>query len=186
MSWYCDLAPGHPVHHAYHESEYGFPLRDDQTLLERLSLEIFQAGLSWELILKRRTSLKEAFAGFDPHILASWNDEAVPLLLQNPGIIRNRRKVEAILENARILMRLKADYGSLANWIDAHHPLVHKDWVRVFRRTFRFTGPEIVKEFLMSTGWLPGAHHAQCPVYTRILAANPPWRKAMEHGFSYD
>lgn len=185
MSWYCDLAPGHPVHHVYHEQEYGFAVHDDRVLFERLCLEIFQAGLSWELILKRRASLKQAFSGFNPGDLAGWGEGEACCVLQNPGIIRNKLKVKAILGNARTFVSLATQYGSMAEWLDAHHPLPLGDWIKLFRRTFTFAGPEIVNEFLMSTGWLPGAHRADCPVYSRIMATDPPWQQAVRDGFVY-
>jgi DNA-3-methyladenine glycosylase I len=99
-------------------------------------------------------------------------------LLADAGIIRNRLKVNAAIENASRLLRLREGHGSFAGWIDAHHPLALDEWTRLFRKTFLFTGGEIVKEFLMSTGWLPGAHRAGCPVGERIVALSPPWLTA--------
>ena len=175
MSWYCDIAPDHPVHHAYHATEYGFPLEDGTALYERLCLEIFQAGLSWEIILKRRSALNDAFHGFDPDILATWGEDEQGVLLQDPRIIRNRRKVAAVVHNARVCVDLRDQYRSFSGWIAAHHPASLKEWVKIFRRVFVFMGPEVVNEFLMSTGWLPGAHRVTCPVFKTIKALSPPW-----------
>lgn len=178
MSSYCDVAPGHEWHGPYHEHEYGFPLTGDDELLERLALEINQAGLSWLTILKKRDAFHRAFDGFNVDTVASYGDADRERLLGDAGIIRNRLKVDAVIDNARRIQRLRESHGGFAAWIHAHHPLPKAEWVKLFKRTFRFTGGEIVGEFLMSTGWLPGAHKPECPVYPRIVAANPPWLRA--------
>lgn len=178
MSAYCTLAPGHPVHNDYHQREYGVPSRDDEVLCERLALEIFQAGLSWEIVLRRRAGIRDAFGGFAPAHVAALGDAGRDRLLGDPRVIRNRRKIEAIIGNAEVMCGLIDEYGSVAAWLDERHPLPKDDWVRLFRRTFRFTGPEITNEFLMSLGYLPGAHAPECPVYARIEALGPPWLRA--------
>lgn len=177
MSSYCDAAPGHPFHGPYHEHHYGFPLRGDAELLERLALEINQAGLSWLTILKKQDNFRRAFDGFDVDRVAAYGEEEKARLLADAGIIRNRLKVEAVIENARRIQQLRATHGSFAGWLDAHHPREKAEWVKLFKTTFRFTGGEIVGEFLMSLGYLPGAHRPECPVYPRVLAANPPWAR---------
>ncbi|HEX2204729.1 MAG TPA: DNA-3-methyladenine glycosylase I [Longimicrobium sp.] len=177
MSSYCEAAPGHPWHGPYHEHEYGFPLTGDAELLERLALEINQAGLSWLTILKKRDAFRRAFDGFDPERVAAYGDADRARLLADPGIVRNRLKVDAMIDNAGRVLRLRDEYGSFAGWLDAHHPLPKAEWVKLFKKTFRFTGGEIVGEFLMSTGYLPGAHHPGCPVYPRVLASSPPWAR---------
>src|SRR6185437_15172441 len=144
MSTYCEIAPGHPVHGPYHDTEYGFPQRDETVLFERLGLEIFQAGLSWELILKRRAGLLAAFAGFAVDRVAAFDNAEVAALLANPAIIRNRAKVEAMIANARVVQDLRASHGGFASWLDAHHPRALPEWIKLFRKTFRFTGPEVV------------------------------------------
>ncbi len=174
MSAYCRIAPGHPVHHAYHESEYGFPSRDETVLFERLVLEIMQAGLSWELILKRRAGMGRALAGFDVDRVADMGAEDVARLLADPAMIRNRLKVAAVIENARRVRALRASHGGFAAWLDAHHPMDKAAWVKLWKRNFLFSGGEIVGEFLMSLGYLPGAHAADCPVAARIVGA--PWQ----------
>lgn len=178
MSWYCDMAPGHPVHASYHDTEYGVPVSDDTVLFERLCLEVFQAGLSWELILKKRETLNAAFAGFDPVTVAAFGDDDRARLLADPGIIRNRLKVDATIENARRLLVLQREHGSFAAWIAAQHPLDKADWVKTFRKTFKFMGGEVVGEFLMSIGYLPGAHRDDCPAMDRIRPLAPPWMAA--------
>jgi len=175
MSWYCDSATGHPIHGPYHEFEYGFPLTDEAALFERLSLEISQAGLSWLLVLKKRPALKAAFDEFDVDKVAAYGDAEIARLLADSGIIRNRLKIVAIIENGTRTRALRDSHGGFAAWLASHHPQEHDDWVATFRRTFRFTGTEVVREFLMSVGYLPGAHHANCPVYTHIARQDPPW-----------
>ena len=88
-------------------------------------------------------------------------------LLQNPGIIRNRLKVDAAIENAKRILAIRKSHGSFAAWLDEHHPRDKAEWVKFFKKTFVFTGGEITGEFLMCTGYLPGAHVETCPVYSR-------------------
>ncbi len=180
MAGYCEAAPGHPWHGPYHDSEYGFPVSDDHVLFERLTLEINQAGLSWLIVRRKRAAFKLAFAGFDPSIVATFGEQDRTRLLANAGIIRNRKKVDAVIENARRIAALQGSHGSLAAWIDVHHPLPMADWVKLFKKTFVFTGGEVVGEFLMSIGYLPGAHREECPVFPRIISLKPAWTRALE------
>jgi DNA-3-methyladenine glycosylase I len=174
---YCAMAPSHPFHGPYHDGEYGFPSRDDRVLFERLVLEINQAGLSWLTVLKKRPAFAAAFADWDLERVARFGARDVARLLADAGIIRNRLKVEATIENAKRILKLRDSHGSFAGWLDAHHPRPKEEWVRLFRDTFRFTGGEIVGEFLMSLGYLPGAHVAGCPAHARILRVKPPWAR---------
>lgn len=178
MPSYCDLAPGHEWHGPYHDREYGFPLTGDAELFERLILEINQAGLSWLTILKKREAFRRAYGGFNPDVVARYGARDVKRLLNDAGIIRNRLKVEAAIANARTVLELRERHGSFHRWIREQHPRLKGEWVKLFRETFRFTGGEIVGEFLMSTGVLPGAHRESCPVYARILKKQPMWREA--------
>ena len=175
MSWYCELAPGHPVHGPYHDDEYGFPTIDETVLFERLSLEMFQAGLSWLLVLNKRVALNRAFAGFAVDRVAAFGEDEVAALLADATIIRNRAKIRAVIANAGRIQVLRREAGSFASWLAAHHPLGEAEWFKLFRKTFSFAGPEVVREFLMSIGYLPGAHSPSCPVYRRIAAYAPPW-----------
>jgi DNA-3-methyladenine glycosylase I len=175
---YCDIAPGDPWHGPYHDREYGFPVRDDVALFERLALEINQAGLSWLTVLRKREAFGRAFEGFDPALVARFGARERRRLLADAAIIRNRLKVDAVIENARRVLELQAAHGSLAAWLDAHHPLPLAQWAKRFKETFVFTGGEIVKEFLLSTGYLRGAHRPSCPVFAKVLRRNPPWLRA--------
>jgi DNA-3-methyladenine glycosylase I len=172
---YCDAAPGHEWHGPYHDREYGFPLQDDAALFERLMLEINQAGLSWLTILKKREAFRRAYNGFAPEVVAAYGDTDRERLLNDSGIVRNRLKVDAAIANARTILQLRASHGSFAAWLAAHHPRPKDQWIKLFKQTFRFTGGEIVNEFLMSIGYLPGAHIPSCPVYQLILERRPPW-----------
>lgn len=179
---YCAHAVGHPFHGPYHDLEYGFPLRDEDALFGRLLLEINQAGLSWLTILKKRENFRRAYSGFSVDAVAAYGDTDRARLLADAGIIRNRLKVEAAIHNARVIQSLRESHGSFAGWLDAHHPREKPDWVKLFKKTFRFTGGEITGEFLQSTGYLPGAHHPACPVHARVLEAGPPWAAVGSRG----
>ncbi|HJW95134.1 MAG TPA: DNA-3-methyladenine glycosylase I [Thermoanaerobaculia bacterium] len=171
---YCDIAPGHPEHGPYHDREYGFPLAGDDALFERLILEINQAGLSWLTILKKREAFRDAFRGFEIERVARFNERDRARLMNDERIIRNRLKVDAAIENAKRLRAL----GSFSKWLDAHHPRTKDEWVKLFKKTFVFTGGEITSSFLMSAGYLPGAHEEWCPVYAKILKKKPRWSAA--------
>lgn len=141
-------------------------------------LEINQAGLSWEIILKKEMNFRLAFDNFDISKVAAYGEQDRQRLLADPGIIRNRLKVNAAIENAKTVLALQAQYGSFAKWIEHHHPKSLQDWMKLFKKTFRFTGGEIVNEFLMSIGCLPGAHHPSCKVYAQVLKENPLWAQS--------
>jgi DNA-3-methyladenine glycosylase I len=98
-------------------------------------------------------------------------------LLADAGIVRNRLKVNAAIVNAQKIVRLRKEYGSFKGWLDKHHPLTKEGWTELFKKTFVFTGGEIVTEFLMSTGYLPGAHTPDCPVYIKVALLRPAWLK---------
>jgi DNA-3-methyladenine glycosylase I len=185
MTSYCEFLRIHPediLNKRYHDNEYGFPLQDDAALLERLALEINQAGLSWTLILKRKDNFHIAFDGFNVDKLAAYREQDVARLLADAGIIRNRLKVNAVIENARRIQGLRAEFGSFQGWLDAHHPLSLEEWTRLFKLTFVFTGGEIVREFLVSSGYLPGAHDHDCPVYWQIARLQPAWMNGLRKG----
>jgi DNA-3-methyladenine glycosylase I len=178
MPSYCDYVLAHPEdawNRVYHDTAYGFPLEDDNALFERLMLEINQAGLSWITILKKTENFRRAYEGFDIARVSVYAQPEIDRLLSDPGIIRNRLKVRAAVENARRIQVLQHQHGSFKAWLDAHHPSSLDQWARLFKTSFVFTGGEIVREFLVSTGYLPGAHDEGCPVYTKVQALNPPW-----------
>jgi DNA-3-methyladenine glycosylase I len=174
---FCAAAPDGDPNRDYHDREYGFPIPDDGGLFERLVLEINQAGLSWVTILKKQEAFRRAYDGFDIDAVAAYGERETARLLADAGIIRNRLKVAAAIENARRIVALRPEYGSFKGWLDAHHPLGKDEWLKLFKKTFVFVGGEIVGEFLMSAGYLPGAHVPGCPAGDRAVAAGAPWAR---------
>lgn len=179
---YCNLIVYLPenrkaLHKAYHDHQYGFPIHDDNELFARLILEINQAGLSWETILKKQDTFRKAYDDFDLKKVAAYNESDRARLMNDPGIIRNRLKINAAIENAKTILSLQKEFGSFEEWIKMNHPKCKDEWVKLFKKTFRFTGGEIVNEFLMSIGVLSGAHDQSCIIYKQILQAKPLWAK---------
>jgi DNA-3-methyladenine glycosylase I len=161
------------VHRIYHDGFYGFPIEDDNELFERLILEINQAGLSWDTILKKQQNFKKAYRNFNIKKVAAFKEKDFERLMNDAGIIRNRLKINATIENAKTILQIQKEFGSFKKWLDHHHPKTKEEWVKIFKTTFRFTGGEIVNEFLMSTGYLPGAHAENCVIYKKVLKAKP-------------
>lgn len=181
MAFYCDIAPGHPVHGPYHDTEYGFPVETDSELFERLVLEINQAGLSWEGILKKRKAFKKAFDKFNIKKVAKYDATDVARIMDDEGVIRNKLKIEAAIHNAKRIQELQAQYGSFHNWIETQKCRTLDDWVKTFKKdSFKFVGPEIVREFLVSTGYLHGAHRAKCYVNDDIALHRANIRKPIK------
>ena len=175
---YCTYVLEHPedqFNKIYHDTEYGFPIQDDNLLFERLILEINQAGLSWITILKKADNFRCAYGGFNIKKVANYCETDRARLLSDAGIIRNRLKVNAAIVNAGRILDLQKEYGSFKNWLDEHHPRIKDEWVKLFKKNFKFVGGEIVGEFLMSTGYLRGAHEESCPIFSIVESQNPPW-----------
>ncbi len=176
------------VHRMYHDTEYGFPIQDDDLLFARLVLEINQAGLSWDTILKKKENFFKAFDDFNIAKIARYSEKKKEKLMQDAGIIRNRLKIEAAIYNAKEIIALQKEFGSFKNWLDKQHKIIHHskqdskgEWVKLFKKHFRFTGGEIVNEFLMSTGYLPGCHSEDCDVFKKILKLKPKWAEGRRH-----
>lgn len=165
------------LHKNYHDNHYGFPIHDDNELFGRLILEINQAGLSWETILKKEQSFRKAYSKFNIKKVAAYTNADRERLLADAGIIRNKLKINAAIENANTILGLQKEFGSFEKWLAQHHPKTKEEWVKLFRKTFRFTGGEIVNEFLMSIGYLRGAHDENCAVHKQILKQKPMWAK---------
>lgn len=175
---YCEAVAKYDptnVHRIYHDTRYGFRIEEDDALFELLILEIFQAGLSWTTILNKRKNFNMAFEGFKIARVAGYGDNEKERLLKDAGIIRNRLKIEATIHNAKVIIQLQKEFGSFKDWLDHHHPLTKEEWVKLFKKTFKFTGGEIVNEFMMSAGYLAGAHVASCPYFAEAAKSNPPW-----------
>jgi DNA-3-methyladenine glycosylase I len=165
------------LHKNYHDHHYGFPIHNDDELFGRLIMEINQAGLSWETILKKEETFRKAYHNFSIKKVAAYAEKDRERLLQDAGIIRNRLKINAAIENAKTILALQKEFGSFEQWLEHHHPKTKEEWVKLFKKTFRFTGGEIVNEFLMSTGYLRGAHAEDCPVHKKVLKSKPMWAK---------
>ena len=165
------------LHKNYHDKHYGFPIHDDNELFGRLIMEINQAGLSWEIILKKEDSFRKAYDNFNIKKIAAYTQKDRERLLADAGIIRNKLKVNAAIENAKTILALQNEFGSFEKWLEHHHPKTKEEWVKLFKKTFRFTGGEIVNEFLMSIGYLQGAHSDSCPIDQQIIEQNPMWLK---------
>ena len=183
-SSYCDyvksLGEGEndKLHRVYHDTQYGFPIECDNELFGRLILEINQAGLSWTTILKKQEAFREAYSQFDIKKIAAYKAKDIKRLLDNAGIIRNKLKVNAAIHNAQQILELRKEFGSFKSWLDHHHPKTRDEWVKLFKKTFKFTGGEITNEFLVSTGYLKGAHSENCPIFEKIRLLKPPWMKS--------
>lgn len=162
---YCafvrDLAAD-DLHRIYHDQQYGFALDSDDELFGRLILEINQAGLNWITILKKQENFRAAYAQFSIAKVARFSEEDEAELLSNAGIIRNKLKVKAAIYNAQAIERIQEEFGSFQKWLLRQGSLSLPEWVKLFKKHFKFTGPEIVNEFLMSTGFKEGAHDPEC------------------------
>jgi DNA-3-methyladenine glycosylase I len=167
--------PRRSLHKKYHDNHYGFPIHDDNELFGRLVMEINQAGLSWETILKKEEGFRKAYHNFNIKKVAAYTEKDRERLLNDTGIIRNRLKVNAAIENAKTILQLQKEYGSFEKWLQQHHPKTKEEWVKLFKKTFKFTGGEIVNEFLMSIGYLQGAHTEHCPIHKQVLKQKPMW-----------
>lgn len=163
------------IHKKYHDTQYGFPISNDNELFARLIMEINQAGLSWEIILKKEKNFRIAYHNFDIKKVAKYKDKDRERLMNNEAIIRNRLKINAAIENAKVIIKLQKEFGSFKKWLESNHPKTKEEWVKLFKKNFKFTGGEIVNEFLMSIGYLEGAHAKDCIVYKKVLEKKPKW-----------
>jgi len=151
-----------PLLQQYHDDEWGVPVEDDTAVFERLVLEIFQAGLNWRLILYKREALRRAFAGFSIPQVASFGEKEIERLLNDKAIVRNRRKIEATIENARIFSQLIRDHGSFKNYLAQFDGDDEAGLFREFKKRFRFMGPKIAGSFLQSVGKISAPHDPGC------------------------
>lgn len=179
---YCKSIPTIPEprrqwHKVYHDKHYGFPIHDDNELFGRFLMEINQAGLSWEIILKKEEGFRKAYDNFDISKVAAYTEKDRERLRNDERIIRNKLKINAAIENAKTIQELQKEYGSFEKWLEAQYPLSKPEWVKLFKKHFKFTGGEITGEFLMSVGILPGAHDEDCPIQQKIIEQNPLWKQ---------
>ncbi|WP_447640722.1 MULTISPECIES: DNA-3-methyladenine glycosylase I [Chitinophagaceae] len=180
---YCQLienmqpAERKALHKVYHDHLYGYPIHNDNELFGRLILEINQAGLSWETILRKQAAFRNAYHNYDIQTVAQYTDKDRERLLSDSGIIRNRLKINAAIDNAKTILELQQSVGSFEKWLESHHPKTKDEWTKLFKKTFKFTGGEIVNEFLMSIGYLPGCHSEDCPIFKKIAKQKPMWMR---------
>jgi DNA-3-methyladenine glycosylase I len=178
MASYCDYVKDldkENLHRKYHDLEYGFPIHDDNLLFERLCLEINQAGLNWNMILQKKDNFRKAFHKFNIRKVASYKEKDIERLLADAGIIRNKLKITSVIENANRIIAIQKEHGSFEKWLNMNSPKTLAEWVKLFKKQFKFTGGEIVNEFLVSTGYLPNAHDKGCPIYKKILKESSAW-----------
>ncbi|MEQ8325294.1 MAG: DNA-3-methyladenine glycosylase I [Vicingaceae bacterium] len=175
-NYYCHaaLSLGEP-HQSYHDNEYGFPAKSDNELFKRLMLEVNQAGLSWTTILNKKEGLIDAYDSFEIEVVANYTQIDRERLLTDSRVIRNKLKINAAIHNANRILEIQREFGSFENWLNVHFPKSKEEWVRLFKKTFKFTGGEITNEFLISTGYLKGAHHIDCPTYHQVVKVKPKW-----------
>lgn len=174
---FCAAKDRQEVNRFYHDNHYGFPIESDDELFGRLILEINQAGLSWQTILNKQDNFREVFDGFSIAKIATYDDAKVDELMQNAGIIRNKLKVNAVIHNAQRVLALQEEFGSFLNWLNHNDSKSKEEWLKLFKKNFKFVGGEIVGEFLMSSGYLKGAHEESCPIFDKVLLAQPNWLK---------
>lgn len=163
------------VHKHYHDNEYGFPLFTDNELFGRMTLEIFQAGLNWTIILNKKKNFENAFEGFEISKVAMYGEDDFERLMNDKGIIRNKLKINAAIFNAKAILKIQNDFGSFNSWLLKHKNNNLEEWIKLFKKNFKFTGKEITREFLTSTGNIKGAHIEDCEIYNKILKLNPNW-----------
>ncbi len=172
---FCSMRDENDIHRKYHDSSYGFPIFDDNELFGRLVLEINQAGLSWSTILSKQDFFRQAFDNFDIYKITNYNQTKIAALMSDKGIVRNQLKINAVIYNANQLLEIRKEFGTFRDWLDLNHPKTIEEWVRLFKKKFKFVGSEIVREFLVSTSYLPGAHDENCNINDKILKSNPKW-----------
>ncbi len=182
----CDWCVGNPLYEAYHDLEWGVPLRDEQKLFEFLTLETFQAGLSWITVLKKREAFRAAFDDFDYSKIAAYSEAKIQTLLQNSKIIRNQLKIRAAVNNAQCFLELQESHGSFAAYIWRfvdHKPLqnkyqnlrevpattplattISKD---LKKKGFRFVGPTVLYAHMQATGMV-NDHLVTCFRYQEV------------------
>lgn len=187
----CFWCDGSDLYNHYHDTEWGYPVQDDQRLFEKISLEGFQAGLSWLTILKKRESFREAFCHFKPEKIAHWGEPDIQRLLANAGIVRHRGKIEAVINNAQRALELQSEFGSLAAFfwrfevdISQRPAEISASYLRTVtqapesielskilkKRGWKFVGPTTVYAFMQAMG-LVNDHQSDCDIREKILEA---------------
>ncbi len=157
----CEWAEGDPLMKVYHDTDWGVPAKDDNELFERLSLQVFQAGLSWKIILYRRKAFFTAFSKFEITKVAKYGEKDVERLRTDKSIIRNKLKILATIENAKRILRLQKEFGSFQLYLD-QIPNDLSTLQQELKKTFKFVGPEIARMFVMNLGIIEVPHDPKC------------------------
>lgn len=182
----CQWCVGDPIYEAYHDMEWGVPLKEDQSLFEFLTLETFQAGLSWITILRKRENFRLAFDGFNYRQIAKYSETKIQTLLDNTGVVRNSLKIRAAINNAQYFQNIQEEFGSFSDYIwrfVAHQPiqnryrhnseipsttaLANKVSLDLKKRGFRFVGPTVMYAHMQATGMV-NDHVVDCFRYKEI------------------
>ena len=188
----CKWCGNDPLYIAYHDDEWGIPVHDDRLLFGLLTLEGAQAGLSWLTILKKRENYKKAFHSFDYKIIANYNEEDIERLLSDPGIVRNRLKIESVIKNARGIMNIQEEFGSFDAYLWRYVGGVPKQnkWSSIVelpaktqiaerlskdlkKRGFNFVGPTICYAFMQAVGMV-NDHTTDCFRYEEVKHLSQP------------
>lgn len=179
----CTWAGEHPLMQDYHDTQWGVPTYDDQTLFEFLILESAQAGLSWRTILDKRDGYRQAFDNFNPQLVAEYDETKRAELVANPAIVRNQRKIDSAISNARAFLEVQSEYGSFSDyiWSFVNHSPIHNHWqdesevpaetklsqqisADLKRRGFSFVGPTIIYSYMQAVGMVDD-HTIDCFCY---------------------
>jgi len=195
----CKWGSSHPLYLPYHDTEWGYPVDDDTRLFEKICLEGFQSGLSWLTILKKRDGFRDAFSGFDIDAVAAMTDDDVERLLQNTAIVRNRRKIEATLNNARQAQRMRDEEGSLGAYFWTWEPPRRDtavDWATLRslgktpesvamskdlkKRGWKFVGPTTAYAFMQAMG-LVNDHIAGCEFHAQVEQRVGSFQRPLQH-----
>lgn len=190
----CSWGEGNPLSEAYHDKEWGVPSRDDRHLFEMINLEGAQAGLSWLTILKKRESYRKAFSNWDAGRIARYDSRKMAQLLADPGIVRNRLKVRATIENAKAFLAVRKEFGSFERyiWQFVGGAPIQNRWRKLgetpaltpesvamskdlLKRGFRFVGPTICYAFMQAVGMV-NDHMTSCFRYREVAATKSPKR----------
>lgn len=192
---YCDWDTTSEINIRYHDTEWGVPLHDDKRQFEFLMMEVMQCGLNWNMMMLKREIFRKCFDGFDYDKVAAYGEKDIMRILETDGMIRSRRKIEAIISNARCFQAIRAEFGTFCNylwgysngktilyarhadgWIPASNGLSDRISKDLKKRGFKFLGPTTIYSHLQACGII-NDHAKDCPCYAAINAANPTVRK---------
>lgn len=168
---YCDYVlnlDNNNIHKEYHDKQYGFPINDDNELFGRFILEINQAGLSWITILKKQNTFRKSFSNFNIKTISEYGEKDINRLVNDSSIIRNELKINSVIFNAKQTVLIQEEFGSFKKWLKKNKDKNLEEWIILFKSKFKFTGKEITREFLVSTGHVVGAHIKECPIFNKI------------------